>query len=507
MVGLLAARAGVKCCPSSSALGGHVTRSAAAPQRRRAQPRRGRLWAQGRPHRASEPCALSHSHREPPLAARAARPIAGHPRPSPVARALPSPAAGPVRHGGMIAAGGARSAAAAPRQAAAARGPVLRARAARRRAHQVRARARAPPRAERRHRKPACSQRRPRKRRRRARASRRAQPPRAAPAAGGAPAASLSAALSALLELRRSGGEPAAIEAQIEAVRGLSAAAGADRVAPELNDGNFEGTTLAGRMTKLLSGDAPIPLQALSFGCARRRARGGRRTAGARHGRRRRRRPRAAQRAPPHPARPPPPLTPHAPPPPHPARPPPSPRTPPPKAVPARRPAGAPDRRRRRRGVQGRALRPAERVRHIDAAAAGGRGRGGREPRGRDVPPGCGRPRAAWRAQTLCAAEPRAVRPQGGGRARLTAARRSRAAAARAQSTATRRASTCALPRCASSRRRPRPRRPRRWPSGCPRSRRTTRGWTPAAACSRSPSLRARCLRAGARARPRAPSF
>lgn len=34
----------------------------------------------------------------------------------------------------------------------------------------------------------------------------------------------------------------------------------------ELNDGTFEGTTLAGRMTKMLSGEAPITFQMLSFG-------------------------------------------------------------------------------------------------------------------------------------------------------------------------------------------------------------------------------------------------
>ncbi|GBF95790.1 hypothetical protein Rsub_08226 [Raphidocelis subcapitata] len=88
----------------------------------------------------------------------------------------------------------------------------------------------------------------------------------AAAARDPAAAAALAAGLEALVALKTGGAPQSEIDAEIEAVRALSAAAGADRVDPALNDGTFEGFTLAGRMTKMLSGDAPIPLSALSFG-------------------------------------------------------------------------------------------------------------------------------------------------------------------------------------------------------------------------------------------------
>jgi hypothetical protein len=87
-------------------------------------------------------------------------------------------------------------------------------------------------------------------------------------AAAAAPPAhpQLVAALDHLLALKRAAAPQPDLDAQIEAVRALSRQSGADRVIPALNLGLFEGFTLAGRMTKMLGGDATIPLQALSFG-------------------------------------------------------------------------------------------------------------------------------------------------------------------------------------------------------------------------------------------------
>jgi len=94
----------------------------------------------------------------------------------------------------------------------------------------------------------------------------RPQQTRQAAPASNAQATALAAGLDALLALKQRDAPQPEIDAQVEAVRALSAAAGADRVIPELNDGAFDGFTLSGRMAKVLSGDAPVPFQMLSFG-------------------------------------------------------------------------------------------------------------------------------------------------------------------------------------------------------------------------------------------------
>ncbi|KAI8466596.1 MAG: hypothetical protein J3K34DRAFT_56490 [Monoraphidium minutum] len=90
-------------------------------------------------------------------------------------------------------------------------------------------------------------------------------PPAAAPASQ-QQQQQLDGALAALAAARRAAAPDDEIAAGIAAAQALAAAAGADAVFPDLNDGSFEGLTLSGRMVKMLSGDAPITLQALSFG-------------------------------------------------------------------------------------------------------------------------------------------------------------------------------------------------------------------------------------------------
>lgn len=79
-------------------------------------------------------------------------------------------------------------------------------------------------------------------------------------------AGQLSAALDALADLKRRAAPQPEVDAQIESAKDLGRRAGADRIFPDLNDGTFEGLTLSGRMTKMLSGDTPITFQMLSFG-------------------------------------------------------------------------------------------------------------------------------------------------------------------------------------------------------------------------------------------------
>lgn len=94
----------------------------------------------------------------------------------------------------------------------------------------------------------------------------RPQPAAAAKAAAAAASERLSAALDALLDARHRSAPQPDVDALIADVQSAAADAGANRVIPELNDGEFEGFTLTGRMAKMFSGNAPMTLSMLSFG-------------------------------------------------------------------------------------------------------------------------------------------------------------------------------------------------------------------------------------------------
>jgi hypothetical protein len=88
---------------------------------------------------------------------------------------------------------------------------------------------------------------------------------RATPSSTATSTAALDAALAALPGLKAKGAPQEEIDAAIEHVSQLAKDAGANRVDFAINDGEFSGVTLSGRMVRMLGGDAPIPLGALSF--------------------------------------------------------------------------------------------------------------------------------------------------------------------------------------------------------------------------------------------------